>query len=208
MKVTSNKLTFFAATLVLLLQCALPINAATVVFNNIPSSPQYYQNGGNWFGTLSNQYAITATTFTPSATGQLDELTLGITYSGGINSVTLRLSPDTGGLPGAPIWQTTVPPAPSFGSLLSITGIGGPTISSSQQYWVEAVAPVSPTTIHGWWTNNQGDTGPVLATGTYYANIQRFSLRVGIAAVPEPASCLLLVCGSLGLALSHRRRRG
>ncbi len=28
------------------------------------------------------------------------------------------------------------------------------------------------------------------------------------AAIPEPGTCLLFVCGSLGLALSHRRRRG
>jgi hypothetical protein len=28
------------------------------------------------------------------------------------------------------------------------------------------------------------------------------------APIPEPGTCLLLVCGSLGLALSHRRRRG
>jgi hypothetical protein len=26
--------------------------------------------------------------------------------------------------------------------------------------------------------------------------------------VPEPSTCLLLVCGSLGLALQNRRRRG
>ena len=207
MKVTSNRLTFFATTLVLALQCALPAYAATVVFNNIPASPAYYQNAGNWFGTAGNQYAITATTFTPSATGQLDELTLGVTYASGINSVTLRLSPDVGGLPSAPIWQTTVPPAPTFGSLLNITGIGGPTISSSQQYWLEAVAPISPTTLHSWWTNNQGDVGPVIATGAYVASTNRFSLRVTVSGVvPEPASCILIVCGCLGLATIGQRR--
>ena len=208
MKVFTIKLSFLATVLVFALHTGSLANAATVVFNNIPAAPAYYQNAGNWLGTLGNQYGITATTFTPSASGQLDELTLGLTYTSGVNSVTLQLSPDTGGLPGAPIWQTSVPPAPGFGSLLSVTGIGGPTLNSGQTYWLEGVAPVTPATLHGWWTNNQGDAGPVIGSGNYVANTQRFSLRVGVLVVPEPAACLLLVCGSLGLAPSHRRRRG
>jgi hypothetical protein len=208
MKVIKIKLIFLAAILVLALHGGTPANAATVVFNNIPASPAYYQNAGNWLGTLANQYAITATTFTPSASGQLDELTLGLFYVSGVNSVTLRLSPDTGGLPGAPIWQANVPPAPGFGSLLSVTGIGGPLLNASQTYWLEGVAPVTPATLHVWETNNQGDAGPIIGSGNYYANQQRFSLRVGVlgSTVPEPAACTLSLCGSLGLAFVRRRR--
>jgi hypothetical protein len=205
MKALTFKLSFLAAMLVFTLQGGMPVNAATVVFNNIPASPAYYQNAGNWLGTLGNQYEITATTFTPSASGQLDELTLGLFYVSGTNSVTLRLSPDTGGLPGAPIWQANVPPAPGFGSLLSVTGIGGPVLSASQTYWLEGVAPVTPTTLHVWETNNQGDAGPTISSGNYIANTQRFSLRVGVLSVPEPVSCLLMLSGILGLTLSHRR---
>jgi hypothetical protein len=208
MKVTPNKLTFFATTLVLALRCALPADAATVVFNNIPASPAYYQNAGNWLGTLANQYAITATTFTPSASGQLDELTLGLFYVSGTNSVTLRLSPDVGGLPSAPIWQTTVPPAPGFGSLLSVTGIAGPMLNASQTYWLEGVAPVSPATLHVWETNNQGDSGTIIGSGNYYTGQQRFSLRVGVLSnVPEPVSGVLIAIGTLGLVLVGRQRR-
>ena len=96
MKVTPNKLTFFATTLVLALQCVLPADAATVVFNNIAASPPYYLNGGGIIGTVGTQSFITGTSFTPNATGQLDELTLGLFYVQGTNSVTLRLSPDVG----------------------------------------------------------------------------------------------------------------
>lgn len=208
MKALTNLLNARAMTLAIVLSVGLAADAATVVFNNIPPSPAYYQNAGNWLGTLGNQYAITATTFTPSASGQLDELTLGLFYVAGANSVTLRVSPDTGGLPGAPIWQASVPPALGFGSLLSVTGINGPTINASQLYWVEGVAPVTPATLHAWETNNQGDSGAIIASGTYYPNQQRFSLRVAVASVPEPASCLLLVFGSLGLAAVRIRRRG
>src|SRR6476620_4436927 len=102
MKVAPNKLTFLAAALVLVLQCALSADAAAVVFNNLAASPPYYQNGGGIIGTLGTQSFITGTSFTPNATGQLDELTLGLFYVQGTNSVTLRLSPDVGGAPSAP----------------------------------------------------------------------------------------------------------
>src|SRR6185436_9150638 len=92
MKFSPNKLTLFATTVVLALQSALPADAATVVFNNIAASPPYYQNGGGIIGTLGSQSYITGTSFTPNATGQLDELTLGLFYGQGTNSVTLRLS--------------------------------------------------------------------------------------------------------------------
>ncbi len=180
--------------------------AATVVFNNLSATTPYYQNAGNWLGTLANQYEITATTFTPSASGQLDELTLGLIYQSGANSVTLRLSPDSGGLPSAAIWQTSVPPAPAYGSLLSLTSIGGPTLNAGQLYWLEGIAPVTPATLHGWYTNNQGDMGPVIASGNYYANIQRFSLRVGVITVPEPATCSLTTVSVFGVAMIRRRR--
>ena len=123
MKVTPNRLTFFATTLVLALQCALPADAATVVFNNLAASPPYYLNGGGIIGTSGTQSFITGTSFTPNATGQLDELTLGLFYVQGTNSVTLRLSPDVGGVPGAPIWQGSGTPAPAYLQLMTMTGI-------------------------------------------------------------------------------------
>jgi hypothetical protein len=206
MKVSTHKLAI-AAMLALALQDVSSVGAATVVFNNIPAAPQYYQNGGNWLGTVGNQYAIAATTFTPNASGQLDELLLGLTYLSGTNAVTLRLSPDVGGSPSAPIWQTTVPPAPAFGSLLSVTGIAGPMLNASQLYWLEGVAPVSPPTLHSWWINNQGDTGPIFALGSVIPNTDRYSLRVSVLAVPEPAACLLLVSGIVGIGVFVQRHR-
>ena len=207
MKVFTIKPSFLATVLALAVQGGTTVNAATVVFDNIAASTPYYNPYGNWLGTLGNQYAITATTFTPSVSGQLDELTLGLFYQTGVNSVTLRLSPDTAGLPGAPIWQTSVPPAAGYGSLLNVTGISGPALNAGQLYWVEGVAPVTPATLHGWYTNNQGDSGPIIASGNYVTNAQRFSLRVAVAStVPEPVSCVLMVGGAVGLTFVRGRR--
>jgi hypothetical protein len=208
MKLISNKLSFLATILILALQCGSTANAVTIVFDNIAPSTPYYNPYGNWLGTFGGQYEITATTFVPSASGPLDTLDLGLFYLNGNNSVTLRLSPDTGGLPGAPIWTTTVPPAPGYGSLISLTGIAGPTINAGQMYWLEGVAPVTPTTEHAWYVNNQGDVGPVIASGNYLASSDRFSLRVGIpSAVPEPVSCALILSGALGVIFTRRPRR-
>jgi hypothetical protein len=207
MRVLSSTLTIFATTLVLALQCALPADAATVVFDNIASSPPYYLNGGGLIGTAGNQYFITGTSFTPNATGQLDELTLGLFYGQGTNSVTLRLSPDVGGIPGAPIWQGSGTPAPAYLQLMTMTGIAGPTINSGQQYWIEAVAPVTPATLHFWDQNNQGDVGSIIASNVFYTNQLRYALRVGVVSVPEPVSCVLLLSGSIAMVFARRRRR-
>jgi len=188
------------------LTASSPATAAVIVYDNISPVMPYYHNYGNWLGTFGGQYEITATTFVPSGSGQLDELTLGLFYQTGVNSVTLRLSPDVAGLPSTPIWQTTVPPAAGYGSLLSVSGIAGPMLTAGQTYWLEGVAPVTPSTLHGWYSNNQGDYGPIIASGNYYLNQQRFSLRVGVPAiVPEPVSCVLLVMGVLWLGAGRRR---
>ena len=206
MKVTPNKLTVFATTLVFALQCALAADAATVVFNNLAASPPYYQNGGGIIGTIGTQSFITGTSFTPNSTGQLDELTLGLFYVQGTNSVTLRLSPDVGGAPSAPIWQGSGTPAPAYLQLMTMTGIAGPTISSGQQYWIEALQS-TPGTLHTWDQNNQGDTGSIISGNALITNQLRYALRVGIVSVPEPAACVLVFGGVAGLVFGCRRRR-
>jgi hypothetical protein len=205
-KVTPNRLVFFATALVLALQCDPPADAATVVFNNIAASPPYYLNGGGIIGTAGNQSFITGTSFTPNATGQLDELTLGLFYVQGTNSVTLRLSPDVGGAPSAPIWQGSGTPAPAYLQLMTMTGIAGPTINSGQQYWIEALAS-TPATLHAWDQNNQGDMGSIISGNVLYTNQLRYALRVGVVSVPEPTACMLLSVGLAGVMLCRKRLR-
>jgi hypothetical protein len=205
MKVTLNKLAFVATTVVLALQSVFSADAATVVFNNLAASPPYYMNGGGIIGTIGTQSYITGTSFTPNATGQLDELTLGLFYVQGTNSVTLRLSPDVGGAPSAPIWTGSGAPAPAYLQLMTMTGIGGPTINSGQQYWIEALQSTSGT-LHAWDQNNQGDTGSIISGNVLYTNQLRYALRVGVVSVPEPAAWVLVLGGMFGLML--RRRRG
>jgi hypothetical protein len=182
--------------------------ANTIVFNNLAASTPYYYNFGNSTGNAVGGYSTSATTFTPSVSGPLDELTLGLFYLFGSNSVTLQLSPSVSGLPSAPIWTTTSAPAPAYGSLMSLTGIGGPVINAGQQYWLEAIAPVTPSTLDAWYRNNQGDVGPIIANGNYIASDDRLALRVGVlGSVPEPCTCMLLCFGLIGATSIRRRPR-
>lgn len=189
-----------------ILATAASTGASTIVYDNIAPSAPLYHPYGSWTGTHGNQYSISATSFLPSATGTLDLLDLGLTQGLGQNSVTLRLSPDVAGAPSLPIWQTSVPPAPGYGSLLNISNIGGPLLTAGQQYWLEALAPVTPATLHNWWMNNQGDIGPIISAGTPRTNLERFALRVGVLAVPEPSACAILAI-ALATALCWCRRR-
>ena len=205
MKVKNLNAVFVAAVLVVVLHGASPASAATVVFNNIAASPPYYLNGGGIIGTVGTQSFITGTSFTPNATGQLDELTLGLFYIQGTNSVTLRLSPDVGGAPSAPIWQGSGTPAPAYLQLMTMTGIAGPTINSGQQYWIEALQS-TPGTLHAWDQNNQGDIGSIISGNVLYTNQLRYALRVGVVSVPEPAACALLLSGSIAVVFARWRR--
>jgi hypothetical protein len=194
----------FAVVAVIVLSAGTA-TATTIVFDNLAASPPYYLNGGGIIGVAGNQTFITGTSFTPNATGQLDELTLGLYYGQGTNSVTLRLSPDVGGMPSTPIWQGSGPPAPAYLQLMTMTGIAGPTINSGQQYWIEALE-TTPGTLHFWNQNNQGDVGSIISGNVLYTNQQRYALRVGIAMVPEPGACLLLVGGCVGIGVLTKRR--
>jgi hypothetical protein len=113
--------------------------------------------------------------FTPTATGTLDSLDLGLTNQKlvGSSTVTLRLSPEVGGIPSAPIWQPNATAATLFGTLTSLTGIGGPTLTSGQTYWLEAFPPMDGVTLDGWYSNNQGDLGSIIGNGNYIASTSR-----------------------------------
>jgi hypothetical protein len=201
---------FPAASVLLLLSTAVTAHAATITFNNLAPSPQYYYNFGNWTGNfLPNTYAISAMNFTPSATGTLDTLDLGLTNQKIVGSsvTTLRLSPEVSGMPSAPIWQANATAATIFGQLTSLTGIGGPTLTAGQTYWLEAFPPMDGVTLDGWYTNNQGDIGSIIGSGNFVPNTGRFALRVGVLQAPEPSALALAVFGLISICIFATRGR-
>jgi hypothetical protein len=187
--------------------------ATTIVFDNLDPSPSpfLYSNGGSWTGNFNaNTYATTSTTFVPSASGQLDELALGLTVQdiGGSTTGTLTLHDDIGGLPGNQLWQANASVPLVFGQLAQLTNIAGPTLNMGQTYWLTAAAPTDGFTLHGWYSNNQGDTGPIISAGNFFASTVRCSLQVGVITVPEPTSVALSAGGAALVVVSLRRRAG
>jgi hypothetical protein len=207
---TVNCISFRTMVATILIALAATANGSSIVFNNIPASPSYYFNYGVWTGNfLPNTYAISAMNFTPSASGPLDELTLGLfkASSGGTTSTTLRLSPEVGNMPSAPIWQGNLTATSTFGQLSNLTSIGGPTLTAGQTYWLEAFPPQDGVTLDFWDVNNQGDVGSTIGAGNFVPNTNRFALRVGITQVPEPTSLALAVLGLVATGLFTKTMR-
>jgi hypothetical protein len=199
------------AVLAVLLTSAVASRASTIAFNNIPSAPQYYNPFGDWTGNFQpNTYDIAAMNFTPSVTGTLNGLTLGLFKASlaGTTATTLRLSPEVANMPSAPIWQGTVTAAAGLGQLSILTGIGGPTLTSGQTYWLEAFPPQDGVTLDFWDVNNQGDMGSIMGGGAYVPSTNRFALRVGVNAAPERSSLALAVCGLALIGFCIVPRRG
>lgn len=197
-----------AAAVLTLAVVVSPSAASTVVFDNIDPnpSPWAYLNWGRFTGTHAGSYQTTITSFEPSAGGALDEIWAGLLCNnvGHQNQVTLTLRADAGGTPGAPLWSTTRTDELDiyFGNLSHISNLAGPVLQANQRYWLEAAAPQDGFTILNWYSNNQGDVGPVTSSlGGVISSFDRPALRIGV--IPEPASLLLIALGALLL-----RRRG
>lgn len=186
-------------------------NAAIVYDNLDPTpSPFLYANFGSWTGSFtSTTYATTSTTFVPSASGPLDSLDLGITVqnNGGSQVGMVTLFDDNAGAPGTQLWQSALNVPLSFGQLAQLTNIGGPTINMGQTYWLTAAPANDNFTLHGWYSNNQGDNGAIISAGTPFSSALRFALRVGVKTVPEPASGAMLAIAALGVCCGWRGRR-
>jgi hypothetical protein len=197
---------------------ALAITAGTnahaaIVYDNLDPSPSpfLYANFGSWTGSFNaSTYATTSTTFVPTAAGSLDSLDLGLTVqnNGGSQTGMVTLFDDNAGLPGTQLWQSSINVPLSFGQLAQLSNIGGPALNMGQTYWLTAAPANDGFTLHGWYSNNQGDNGSIVSAGTPFPSALRFALRVGVKTVPEPASALLvLVGGAAASCLVTRRSR-
>ncbi len=182
--------------------------AATIVYDNFDPTPApfLYALGGNWTGSFTaSTYAKTATTFVPTGSGQLDEFHLGLTNQKlvGSNTSIVTLFSDSGGAPGATLWTGPITVSGVYGSVASLVGIAGPSLTAGVPYWLEAAPVNDGVTLHGWYSNNQGDMGAIIGSGTPFPNALRFALQVGVKAVPEPATWLL---GLIALSFAASRR--
>ncbi len=205
------KLLSAVAALVLVLTAGAA-TASTIVFDNL-GPDDTYDNVGGWFATTSSSFNQSAvTTFTPTGTGELDELWAAMWRDPGPNELTLSLCSDGGSEPGGILWQETFMGVlgSSFGDVLHLSGLGGPTITAGVQYWLIADGPDEVGGLGYWYVNNKGDLGldgigvNDWSAWTIFDDVARKGLRVGVTPIPEPATMLLAAAGLLGLVLRRR----
>ena len=181
-------------------------DAATVTFDNFGPGDSY-ANSGYWFGQLGASHKFVANKFTATSSGVLDSLSLGIIALSAIQDTVISLATDNLGTVDSIIWSQTVSASSlsSFGSVLDISSIGGPLLTSGASYWLIADIPTaieSDPGTHAWNVNNINAIGETAYNDDgiwVYQNDLTFAMRVEISSVPIPAAVWLFASGLLGL---------
>lgn len=190
-----------------------------ITFDNLSPTQPYYINYGSWFGTRPIDPSLTqiaANGFTPSTSGYLEELWLGIfTYSNN-NELILTLYSDNYDSLGTQLWrQTFTGVMGEYGSLAHVSGLAtghSPKLLAGQSYWLTAEAPDDGQTYHAWYTSNTGDLGNWGSADNgvwdFKTSHWRYAMRIGVSPVPEPATAhLILGASAYGLVAARRRRK-
>ncbi len=168
----------------------LPAARASETYSNLSPTGTYHTSGGASIRGSANPAGeiLTAVPFTPSASGRLDMVEVGVVHMNGKNAFQMYLYDDLGGLPGAPIEDLGVHAAlTSTGGgtqLLQVGSAARPALVLGATYWV--VCAAAGTTELSWVTNNQGINGRAQKFGgswSYAGWALKGSLRV--MATPE-----------------------
>jgi len=204
--------------------------AAAIAFNNFGPNETYGSPGGNWQGRYHDQEVKLAQRFTPSISGQLHWIGMGLTYTDGLNDqsgdvVTLAIVPDVDGKPGASeLWsQIYIDKVTNRGFLQGATGFqasGGPSLQAGTSYWLTSTTP-STAGLHLWWRSPMINEPPaiyfidgggvhpegewdVLDSPNQLGLLDPgFALRIVV--IPEPAAAALMLAASAAFLAVRRR---
>jgi hypothetical protein len=123
--------------------------ALTKIYSNLgPPASAYCCGYYSVTGPLSpNSTVFIGMPFTPKANYEVKQVRAAIQYSSGANQVELSLYSDAGGVPGAPLAETTVTNLPAQGTCctLAIANFPAVAVTAGIQYWVVASTPATGT---------------------------------------------------------------
>jgi len=168
--------------------------------------------GGSADGPTGANYEA-AGQFQAAATGTLSSIELPMWRLLGSSQFTINLRADNAGTPGNVLASTTAT-APDQLSVISASFASGTSVQAGNRYWI-SLATVDPSAALWWSFNSVGAVGSTAFSGATWQQpgdwfIQEWTIgamRVGVSAVPEPASGLLLVAGLVPLLALRRRSR-
>lgn len=198
-------------SIAMLLAAASSFCKADVVFSDLGPG-NTYNCCLNWGIGIPPFDTISAMSFTPSSSFDLNQIDLGLTWLGNTNSVIVSLKSDSAGLPGATIESWTVSSLPSPGSdhaLVTVAPVSPVGLVGGQQYWI-AAAPGASDTLAIWNWNVIGATGSYaqsLLGGAFIGNNGTLgAFDVLGTPVAEPSSIWVLCMLFFGLAAHFAMR--
>jgi hypothetical protein len=200
LQIRHSLLYFSIVSYVALSLASVTASAAQIAFSDFGSGNSYGSSGVSVGGQFINGYK-----FISAATGTVSEIDVGI---GGTGTFNLNLYTDNANTLGSSIWSASnIPVGSSSPNPAVINVVGGPTISTGQNYWLVASGPSNTA---NWFNNSIG------ATGTWYHHDSGSDFYVNnslgafsVSVVPEPTTLGLLFVGPTAISLSirsHSRR--
>lgn len=190
----------------------VPATAGIILYSNLSMGGDVYNCCAGW--TVSGAGAF-GTSFTAANefqvvnSGTVTDISLGVGYVSGINSLYVAVDSDNAGLPGAQLaYFGNLSSSQSFGGccgLIDINGITGLHLTTGTNYWI-VIGPMNSgaTTWEEWNLNNTGALGTDLYSTDGGQSWSSNGLQaVGALAIignpvgttPEPGSMLLLGSG-------------
>lgn len=161
------------------------------------------------YSSYAQPFTVSASTFTLSSV-KIAALWFGYPY-GNASSVSLSLLADNGGAPGTEIESLGIANTTRSASVIEFISSAHPLLEAGQTYWI-GVLPAAANTWAGWCpvgSHTLGISANDKGSGwTVSANGVKLAMKVeATAAVPEPSSALLAMCGGIPCLAGFAARR-
>jgi hypothetical protein len=189
-------------------------NGPVLVYNSFGPGGTYSNQRWIVEGTLgSHGFQGHAESFVPGISGYLYQIQLATLVQNGLPFSNVTIAQDNGsGVPGSVLESFTGQPN-TINGVVTINSAATPLLQAGQEYWLTDEA-FDPTTVTGWYQNNQGLTGgaafETAGANTWFnlgaAGSADSVFSISVIPAPEPSSAGLLLLAS-GLFTVYVRRR-
>jgi hypothetical protein len=142
-----------------------PKKSKPVIFSNIgydyPKGLYFCCYGGTISGPKSelDEQVWDAVAFTPSKSGTVSEVEVGVGYFAGTNGVNIGVYSDSGGVPGTSLYSKDVTGLPNGGGCCTTQTlkVKGVSVTAGTQYWVVISTDSNNDDFFGFWNYNSTD---------------------------------------------------